>query len=201
MRRVLRPSSARYNARMGKGIAGKGARREKRRRISKDEYYLDIAQRVASRSTCLRRGFGAVIVNNDQIIATGYNGAPRKTRNCMDVGVCYRDQVGARPGENYELCRGVHAEMNAIIHASRFDMLGGTMYVAGIDPVTQKSIPGAGCCRLCKRMIINAGIERVVIREGAGGLQDIPVRRWIRSNLGELKRKGGRFVPVKVSGY
>jgi dCMP deaminase len=170
-------------------------------RVSKTDYYLNLAREVATRSTCLRRNFGAVIVNNDQIIATGYNGAPRGTVNCLDVGTCYREQIGAPRGERYELCRGVHAEMNAIIHASRFEMMGGTLYVAGVDAKTKELIHGAMCCRLCKRMIINAGIERVVIRDGSDGQVDVAVASWVGGNLGELVRKGRRLVPIKLSGY
>jgi len=171
------------------------------RRVSKTDYYLNLAREVATRSTCLRRNFGAVIVNNDQILATGYNGAPRGTVNCLDLGICYREAMGIPRGERYELCRGVHAEQNAIIHAARFDMIGGTIYVAGIDAKTKAPIDGAMCCRLCKRMIINAGIDRVVIRDGAAGLIEVPVASWIKGNLGELARKGGKLVPVKLSGY
>lgn len=170
-------------------------------RVSKVGYYLDIARQVAERSTCLRRNYGAVIVNNDQIVATGYNGAPRGTANCMDVGKCYRDMVGARRGERYELCRGVHAEANAIIHASRFEMMGGAIYVAGVDAQSKAPIEGAMCCRMCKRMIINAGISRVYIRDGRDGVIAVDVREWTGSNLGELARKGGKFVPRKVEGY
>jgi len=172
-----------------------------RSRVSKTDYYLDIARQVATRSTCLRRNYGAVIVNNDQIVATGYNGAPRGTKNCIDVGLCYREMVGVKRGERYELCRGLHAEMNAIVHASRFDMLGGAIYVAGIDPMTREPLEGAMCCRMCKRMIINAGISRVMIRDGRSGIIEVDVGDWIKGNLGELKRKGGRLVPVKLSGY
>jgi len=171
------------------------------RRVSKTDYYLNLAREVAARSTCLRRNFGAVIVNNDQIIATGYNGAPRGTVNCLDLGVCYRESIGIPRGERYELCRGVHAEMNAIIHAARFDMMGGTIYVAGVDAKTKEPMDGAMCCRLCKRMIINAGIERVVIRDGAAGVIEVAVASWIKGNLGELVRKAGKLVPVKLSGY
>jgi len=171
-------------------------------RVSKTDYYLDIAQKVAARSTCLRRNYGAVIVNNDQIIATGYNGAPRGTRNCIDVGQCYREMLGIKRGERYELCRGVHAEMNAIIHASRFDMLGGTIFVAGLDAKTKEPLEGAMCCRMCKRMVINAGIANVVIRDGVAGIIRADVDRdWARKNMGELKFKGGKLVPVQLSGY
>lgn len=176
-------------------------KKKKNHRVSKTDYYLNLAREVAARSTCLRRNYGAVIVNNDQILATGYNGAPRGTVNCLDLGTCYREQVGAPRGERYELCRGVHAEMNAIIHASRFEMMGGTLYVAGVDGRTKEPIEGAMCCRLCKRMIINAGIERVVIRDGADGVIEVAVASWIRSNLGEVGRKRGKLTPMKVSGY
>lgn len=172
-----------------------------RKRITKRDYYLDIAQQVAMRSTCLRRCFGAVIVSNDQIIATGYNGAPRGTANCIDVGACYREKTGAKPGEHYERCRAVHAEQNAIIHASRFDMLDGTMYVVGIYPATKKLVQDAQCCRMCKRMILNAGLTRVVIRTGPGRSAVHSVETWKRRNLGELKRRNGRLVPVRVPGY
>jgi len=171
-------------------------------RVSKVDYYLDIAQGVAARSTCLRRNYGAVIVSNDQIIATGYNGAPRGTKNCIDVGQCYREMLGIKRGERYELCRAVHAEANAIIHASRFEMLGGTIFVAGIDPKTKEALEGAMCCRMCKRMIINAGIANVVIRDGKTGIIKADVERdWVRNNMGELKFKNGKLVPVKLSGY
>ncbi len=172
-----------------------------RKRISKREYYLDIAQQVAMRSTCLRRCFGAVIVNNDQIIATGYNGAPRGTANCIDVGACYREKTGAKPGEHYERCRAIHAEQNAIIHASRFDMLDGTMYVVGIYPLTKELVRDAECCRMCKRMILNAGLSRVVMRTGPGRAVEFSAEDWKRRNLGELARRKGRLIPVKVPGY
>ena len=170
-------------------------------RISKTDYYLDIAQKVASRSTCLRRNYGAVIVNHDQIIATGYNGAPRGTRNCIDLGVCYREALGVKRGERYELCRGIHAEQNAIIHASRFEMMGGTLYVAGVDHATGKLVDGADCCRMCKRAIVNAGIARVVIRDGTRGALEYEVADWVRDNLGELVKKGRKLVPRMVTGY
>jgi len=182
----------------GRRPAGAG----KSGRVSKTDYYLDIAGKVATRSTCLRRNYGAVIVSNDQIIATGYNGAPRGTMNCIDVGTCYREMIGVKRGERYELCRGVHAEMNAIIHASRFDMLGGTVFVAGIDPKTKEPLEGAMCCRMCKRVIINAGISRVVIRDGRAGIIEVDVDGdWVRKNMGELRVKGGKAFPVRLSGY
>ena len=100
-------------------------------RRDKENYYLDIAETVAERGTCLRRNFGAIIVNKDQIISTGYVGAPRGRRNCIDLGYCVRESLQIPRGERYELCRSVHAEANAIIHASRNDTLGGTLYLVG----------------------------------------------------------------------
>lgn len=126
-------------------------------RISKKEYYLKIALQVAERSTCLRRQYGAVIVKNDEIIATGYNGAARGESNCCEIGICYRKQMNIPHGEQYEKCVAVHAEQNAIISASRRDMIGSIMYLAGID--IEKPEP----CLICSRMIKNAGIEQVII--------------------------------------
>lgn len=132
-------------------------------RPSKDEYYLNIALDVAKRATCLRWRFGAVIVNHDEIVSTGYTGAPRGAKNCIDLGDCPREKAGIPPGERYELCRSVHAEANAIISASRKEMLGGTMYLTG-ENVKDGTIAIAQPCKMCKRLIINAGIEKVIVR-------------------------------------
>lgn len=129
-------------------------------RISKDQYYLNIAEQVAQRSTCLRRKYGAVIVNNDEIIATGYNGAPRGEQNCIDIGTCKRDAMCVPKGERYELCRSVHAEQNAIISAARKDMLGGTIYITGLESDGTYANPAP--CIMCRRFIINAGIKRCI---------------------------------------
>lgn len=135
-------------------------------RISKDEYYLKIAEAVSLRSTCLRRRYGAVIVKNDEIIATGYNGAPRGEVNCIDEGTCKREILNIPKGERYELCLAVHAEQNAIISAARKDMIGATLYIAGTDAKTGKYADPQPCL-ICRRMIKNAGIVRVVgMRDG-----------------------------------
>ena len=134
-------------------------------RISKREYYLSIAAEVAKRSTCLRRQYGAVIVKNDEIVATGYNGAPRGDDNCCDVGECWRERNNIPHGEQYEKCVAVHAECNAIISASRQEMLGSTLYLAGfegLDHPIDNPVP----CMICTRLIKNAGIERVINRLG-----------------------------------
>ena len=138
-------------------------------RVSKTDYYLNIAETVATRSTCLRRCFGAIIVRNDSIIATGYNGAPRGRKNCSDLKYCRREAMNIPRGERYELCRSVHAEQNAIIAAPREQMIGATLYMACIDPTDGKIVGGTCSCAMCKRMILNAGIAKVVVREADGG--------------------------------
>jgi dCMP deaminase len=170
-------------------------------RLSEDQYYLNIAREVAGRATCLRRKFGAVIVKNKQIISTGYCGAPRGTANCCDLGVCLREELGAKKGEHYEWCRSVHGEANAIIHASRLDMLGASLYLVGLDAQSGAIVEDAEPCRMCKRMIINAGIEQVVVQSGPGSLRTQRVEEWARNNLGELREVDGRLVPVRPVGY
>ena len=133
-------------------------------RRDKHNYYLDIAQTILERATCLRNNVGAVIVKNDEIISTGYNGAPRGRANCCDLGVCRREQLGIPRGQRYELCRSVHAEQNAIIAAPRNEMIGATLYLAMCNSKTDALVPDASPCNMCRRMIINAGIERVIIR-------------------------------------
>lgn len=134
-------------------------------RISKVAYYLDIARAVAKRSTCLRRQYGCVLVKLDEIVATGYNGAPRGQLNCCDAGFCYRKQCNVPHGQRYELCVAVHAEQNAIISAARAEMLGGTAFLAGFDLETGEEIDAVPC-RICARMLMNAGIEQVINRQG-----------------------------------
>lgn len=133
-------------------------------RRDKTNYYLDIADTVLTRGTCLRRNVGACIVKNDVIISTGYAGAPRGRANCIDLGVCRRESLNVPRGQRYELCRSVHAEANAIIAASREEMLGATLYLAMRDQKTGELIRDASPCNMCRRLIINAGIEKVVVR-------------------------------------
>ncbi len=148
-------------------------------RTSKQNYYLDIADAVLERSTCLRRKYGAIIVRNDEIISTGYNGAPRGRRNCSDIGECTREKLHIPSGERYELCRSVHAEANAIISASRRDMIGGTLYLVGRDAKSGELLHDTTSCAMCRRMIINSGIERVVCRIGESDLTVTDVQEWI----------------------
>ncbi len=151
-------------------------------RVSKENYYLDIAQTVAERSTCLRRKFGAIIVKNDVIVSTGYNGAPRGRKNCSDLGFCYRDKMQIPRGERYELCRSVHAEQNAVIAAPREQMLGATMYMACVDPVSEQIVGGMNSCMMCKRVILNAGIEKIVVRDTKDTYRVIAVSEWIEDD-------------------
>ena len=151
-------------------------------RVSKENYYLDIAETVIGRATCLRRCYGALIVNNDEIISTGYNGAPRGRKNCVDLGRCARDAMNVPRGERYELCRSVHAEANAIISAARRDMVGGTLYLAGKDAVTGEILSDATSCAMCRRLIINAGLEKVVIRTSSTDYTVVDVRQWIEED-------------------
>lgn len=151
-------------------------------RVSKDNYYLDIAQTVAERSTCLRKCYGAIIVKNDVIVSTGYNGAPRGRANCSDLGVCMRDKLNIPRGERYELCRSVHSEQNAIIAASREQMLGSTLYMACVDPADGSIVAGTNSCMMCKRVILNAGIARVVIRDTKTDYRVINVLDWIEDD-------------------
>ena len=133
-------------------------------RIDKENYYLDIAQTVAERATCLRRCYGAILVKSDEIIATGYNGAPRGRKNCVDLNYCTREALNIPSGERYELCRSVHAEANAIISAAR------------------ELIPNSTSCSMCRRLIINAGIQRVVIRNTKTDYSVVHVEDWVRED-------------------
>ena len=159
-------------------------------RRDKENYYLDIAQAVAGRGTCLRRNFGAIIVKNDQIMSTGYSGAPRGRHNCSDLGYCLREKMNIPRGERYELCRSVHAEANAIINASRSEMIGATLYLVGIEAADGRLVPDANACSMCKRLIINAGISRVVIRNSPNNFTALYVQDWIE-NDGSLHGDAG----------
>ncbi len=151
-------------------------------RRDKVNYYLDLAQVVAMRGTCLRRLYGAVIVKNDEVISTGYAGAPRGRKNCSDVGTCIRIDLNIPRGERYELCRSVHAEANAIISASREQMLGSSLYLVGTEVSTGELIKNSCSCSMCKRLIINAGIETVYIRDTRDDYRMISVRDWIEED-------------------
>ena len=150
------------------------------KRIDKENYYLDIAQTVSERSTCLRRCYGAIIVQHDEIISTGYNGAPRGRKNCADLNFCTRMKMNIPSGERYELCRSVHAEANCIISAARKDTLDATLYMACRDPESGNLIPNSTSCSMCRRLIINAGIKRIVIRDTPTDYRVVDVQKeWI----------------------
>jgi len=148
-------------------------------RRDKINYYLDIAEAVTGRGTCLRRNFGAVIVKNDTIISTGYVGAPRGRANCNELHYCTREKLQVPRGERYELCRSVHAEANAIISASRNECIGGDIYLVGHDAKTGAILSDATSCSMCRRMIINAGLRRVVIRNSRTEFTIVQVQDWI----------------------
>ena len=148
-------------------------------RIDKINYYLDIAETVSKRGTCLRNNYGSVIVKNDEIISTGYTGAPRGRKNCIDLGVCRRSQNNTPSGAGYELCRSVHSEQNAIISSTRKDMIGSTLYLVGINKRNGEYISDNYPCTLCKRMIINAGIDKVVMRDDKEHYRTEEVQNWI----------------------
>ena len=149
------------------------------KRIDKINYYLDIAESVLERSTCIRRCFGAVIVKNDEIISTGYNGAPRGRKNCSDLGYCMREKLNIPRGERYELCRSVHAEQNAIISAPRKNMIDATLYMVGKHADTGEYVENAMSCSMCKRVIINSGIWKIVIRDTKTKFREILVQDLI----------------------
>lgn len=148
-------------------------------RRDKTNYYLDLADVVSKRCTCLRRHYGAVIVKNDEVISTGYVGAPRGRKNCTDLGFCVRNKLNIPRGERYELCRSVHAEANAIISAEREKMIGSTLYLSGREVETGEYIANSNSCSMCKRMVINAGIQTVIIRDTENEYRIINVQDWI----------------------
>ncbi|MBH1942099.1 cytidine deaminase [Mobilitalea sibirica] len=151
-------------------------------RRDKTNYYLDLAEVVSQRGTCLRKRYGAVLVKNDEVISTGYVGAPRGRQNCSDIGECIRAKLNIPRGERYEMCRSIHAEANAIISASRDKMISSSLYLTGFDIETDAYVENASCCSMCKRMVINAGIEKVYIRDTKNTYRMIEVNDWIEDD-------------------
>lgn len=152
-------------------------------RIDKINYYLDIAETVASRATCLRKKWGSVIVNNDEIVSTGYNGAPRGRINCSDLGYCVKKKL--LPNERhggYDACRSVHSEQNAMLSPARSDMIGGTLYLVGYRTENHEYEEGAAPCLLCRKMLINAGIEKVYVRVNKQEYKLFLVSDWINDD-------------------
>ncbi|MCL2633647.1 MAG: deaminase [Oscillospiraceae bacterium] len=152
------------------------------KRRDKINYYLDIAWTVSERGTCIRRKFGAIIVNNDEIISTGFVGAPRGRDNCCDRNICLREEMKIPKGQRYETCRAVHAEANCIISAARRDMLGSTLYLACCDAVTGEIDGNVEPCSMCKRLIINSGISNVIIRVTENEYKSVSVEKWIEDD-------------------
>lgn len=147
-------------------------------RKNKTDYYLDIAVQVADRSTCLRKRFGAVVVKDDVIVSTGYNGAPRGRKNCCDLGTCLREKLNIPRGERYELCRSVHAEANALLQCDREAMKGATLYLVGVLP-DGSYVSSAEPCSMCKRLIINSGVSQVITRESDGEYKFHRIEEWV----------------------
>ncbi len=151
-------------------------------RVDKHNYYLDIAETVIERGTCLRRNFGAIIVKNDEIVSTGYTGAPRGRQNCSNLGICIREKLAIPRGERYELCRSVHAEANCIISAQRRDMIDSTLYLVGKDYNTGELVENTSSCSMCKRLVINAGIKTVIIRNTPTEYTVVDVEDWVKND-------------------
>lgn len=158
-------------------------RSENTQRVSKIDTYLNCAEVFAYRSTCLKRKYGAVVVKDDVVISTGYNGAPRGFDNCCDLGVCPRIEKNMHQGEGYGICRGIHAEENALLNCSRQQTIGADLYLVSINP-KDNSIHESKPCPLCARLIIQAGINNVYIRvgEGADNYIVIPAKElvWVK---------------------
>ncbi|MCR5304440.1 MAG: cytidine deaminase [Lachnospiraceae bacterium] len=159
-------------------------------RRDKVNYYLDLAETVLQRGTCLRRLYGAVIVKNDEVISTGYVGAPRGRKNCTDMGYCVRQKMQIPRGERYELCRSVHAEANAIISAPRSEMIDADIYLVGKEADTGDYVKNASSCSMCKRMIINAGIKRVIVRDTRDDYRVVNVSDWVENDESLEGQKG-----------
>jgi dCMP deaminase len=158
-----------------------GTKKEETMRRDKTNYYLDIAEVVIERGTCLRRNFGAIIVKHDEIVSTGYTGSPRGRSNCMDLGECKRQRLNIPRGQRYEMCRSVHAEANAIISAARSEMIGAVLYLVGKE-ADGSYVRDADSCAMCKRLVINAGIDHIVVREDSHSYKRIEVTQWIEDD-------------------
>lgn len=153
-------------------------------RIDKINYYLNIAEAVAKRSTCLRKQVGCVIVNRDEILSTGYNGAPRGRKNCIDLGYCCKKKFFPDVRHaGYDACRSVHAEQNALISAKRQDMIGATLYLVMYNQNTKEYEKDANCCQMCRKMIINAGIKNIIVRQkDEEHYKIIDIQEWIKND-------------------
>lgn len=162
--------------------------KKKYARPSKDEYYLDLARSVCRRSTCTKVEMGAVIIRGDQVVATGYCGAPRGTKSSLEHGFCLRKQLGIPSGQRYEMCRSVHAEQNAIINSARSgtSLFGGDMYIYGrvrSDDGKVEETLDAFPCFICKKMLINCGLKRVICSLKNGKFKIFKTSDWVKEWL------------------
>ena len=146
-----------------------------------DEYFINIAKAVSARATCMRRKYGAVITKDNVIVSTGYNGSPAGMKDCLEVGKCTRKELQVPHGERYELCHSVHAEANAIIRASQDELRGATIYISGADPAAGECLSEP--CMMCKRMILNARISKVVFSDGGGSFHIIDPKGWLKGRV------------------
>ncbi|NWF52524.1 MAG: dCMP deaminase family protein [Nitrospirae bacterium] len=156
-------------------------KKKNRVRPNWDEYFMGIAKAVSKRATCLRRQYGAVITKENIIVSTGYNGAPSGMMDCLEVGRCTRKELRIPHGERYELCHSVHAEANAIIRASVDELHGATIYISGIEDTGNEC--NAEPCMMCKRMILNAKIKKVVFSDGNDSFITIDPKRWLKKRV------------------
>jgi dCMP deaminase len=156
-------------------------KKKKQLRPGWDEYFIGIAKAVATRATCLRRKYGAVITKDNSIVSTGYNGAPAGMKDCLEAGKCTRKELQIPHGERYELCHSVHAEANAIIRASADELRGATIYISGADEENRECISEP--CMMCKRMILNARIAKVVYADGNSGAMIIDPVKWLKKRV------------------
>lgn len=152
-------------------------------RVSKNNYYLDIAEAISKRGTCLRKNYGCIIVKNDEIIATGYTGAPRGRENCNDLGYCVKKNTFPDVHHGgYDACRSVHAEQNAMLSAPRRDMIDASLFLVGIRKDTGTYEEGALPCQMCRKLIINSGIKKVYVRIDKENYETINVEDWIEKD-------------------
>jgi dCMP deaminase len=156
-------------------------KKRKKLRPDWDEYFINIAKAVSTRATCLRRKYGAVITKDNVIVSTGYNGAPSRMKDCLEVGRCSRKELQIPHGERYELCHSVHAEANAIIRASVDELQGATIYISGSTGEGNEC--NAEPCMMCKRMILNARIAKVVYSDGNEGFFILDPGRWLKKRV------------------
>ena len=152
-------------------------------RVDKINYYLNIAEAISERGTCLRKNYGAIIVKNDEIISTGYTGAPRGRKNCIDLGYCVKKKFfpDVRHG-GYDACRSVHAEQNAMLSSARKDMIDSDLYLVGIRKDSGNYEEGASPCQMCRKLIINSGIKHVYIRINKNEYSVINVSDWVNND-------------------